>query len=186
MPPEKGETKEAQPGSYEYALELFRHIKENDLDKSFDEDSPKIMEAQDALDSWERAEGLGVGGIGDLERAKKFVKSARIFLEAGHKGKQVMKDLKERLHELYAMAMKEQDPEVIAYVSAELESVEPKSKIDKLIEDRLAKEVFGATKPSDAYATLHIMLYSEPRLKRMNEQQRARLEKLKEEYKLKS
>lgn len=182
-PPPSPEKKENEPGSYEYALALFKRLKEEGVRNPFNLDNMKVQEAKDALDEYEGKEGLRTAGVGDMERAQKLVRSARLLLEAGFTGTAVREDVKERLDDLHAFALRENDPEVTAYIADELEKLEPKSAMDKKIEAKLA-EAAAAAKPTDAVGILALALI-DPRFKRMSSEQRVQIVQAKEDYKKK-
>lgn len=177
IPPEK---KEQGPSGYERALELFTQLKEEGLKNPLDLESPKVKEAQDALEEWERQSGLLDVGIGGIERAKLLVRAARIFLDAGFTGKATRADAKERLDDLYAFALREDDSEVIAYIGSEVEKLEPKSKLDQMIGEKLAEA--AATTPMNAVGILACLLF-DPRFKRMTVEQRQTIEQARDSYK---
>lgn len=183
-PPAPPEKKEQKPGSYEHALELFQQLREEGVKNPLNPDNPKVQEALDALDEYERQTGIGdmTSGIATIERAREMVRAARIFLDAGFDGKQVTKDAKERMDDLYAYAQRESNPEITAYVSEELEKLEPKSQVERAVEAKL-KEAAAASKPSDAVGVLTCVLF-DPRFKRAGDELRARLTRARDEYKL--
>lgn len=178
--PASPEKKEEEPGSYEHVLKLFKTLREEGLRNPLDAEHPKVREVQDALDEWERSAGLVDAGIGDMERAKKLVLAARILLDAGFAGKSVQADAKERLHDLYAVALRENDAEVIAYIGGEVEKLEPRNKLDRMIEGKLA-EAAVATR-TDAVGILTCALF-DPRFKRMTAEQRRTIEQARDGYK---
>lgn len=177
VPPEK---KEKEPGSYEHALELFKQLKEEGLKNPLDLENPKVQEAQDALEEWERKAGLLDAGVNGLERAKELVRAARIFLDAGFTGKATRADAKECLDNLYAFALREDDPEVVAYIGGEVEKLEPKSKLDQIIGEKLAEA--AATTPVNAVGILTCALF-DSRFKRMSVEQRQTIERARDSYK---
>ncbi len=177
VPPEK---REQEPDSYERALELFRQLKEEGLKNPLNLENPKVQKAQDALEEWERNAGLLDVGIGGMERAKELVRAARIFLDAGFVGKATRADAKERLDDLYAFALRENDFEVIAYIGDEVEKLEPKSKLDQMIGEKLAEA--AAATPVNAVGILTCMLF-DPRFKRMSAEQRQAIEQARDSYK---
>ena len=174
-PPAPPEKKEHAPGSYEFALELFKHLKQEGLKNPFDLDDLKVQGAQDALDEWERATGLNMGGVGDIDRARQLVRSARILLDAGFTGKAVQADALERLNDLLVFARREGNQAVTEYLEAEVERFEPKSGFEKLLSAKLAEAT--AMEPTDAIGTLTGFLFS-PQAKRMSPEQRQRIEDL--------
>jgi len=178
-PPEQ---KEQGPGSYEYALERFRRLKDRGRKEPFDSEDPEALDAIAALDAWEAKSGAAMQTIGGMEGAKLKVKAIRVPLEAGFTGKAVKADIKERLDDLYAQALNEKDPEVIAYVASELEQFEPKSAAEKAVEAKLAEA--ASAKPVDAVGILTLALF-DPRFKRMGAALRQRLEQVRDEYKKK-
>lgn len=168
--------KEAELNNYEHTLELFRRLKEEGLKNPLDEDNPKVWEARDALNAWEYKIGFRDDiAIGTMEQAKEFVRSSRLLLEAGFTGKAVRADTKERLDDLYAMALRGQDVEVVAYITSELEKIEPKNSVDRLIDAKIIE--VDHVSPTDAIGILTCLLL-DSRAKRMTVQQRQRIEDL--------
>ncbi|MCC6934564.1 MAG: hypothetical protein IT406_02675 [Candidatus Yanofskybacteria bacterium] len=178
--PNVSEKREKEPGSYEYVLGLFQQLHSEGTKNPLDVDDPKVQEAQDALDEWERREGLVEGGVGTFERARLLVRSARMFLEAGFTGKEMRADCRERLDDLFADAQREGNAEVIAFLAGELESLEPKSRVERMIDAKLAEAV--AARPIDAVGILSLALI-DPRFKRMSVELRTRIEQAREAYK---
>ncbi|MEK7638038.1 MAG: hypothetical protein AAB375_01250 [Patescibacteria group bacterium] len=178
IPPEK---KETELGSYENALELFKKLKEEGINNPLDLENPKVQEAQDALNEYEQQAGIVnmTSGIGSIERAQELVRAARIILDAGFSGKATRADAKGGLDDLYAFALRENDPEVIAYISGEIERLEPKSKLDQMIGSKLAEAAAAA--PTSAVGILTCLLF-DPRFKRMSSEQRRAVELARDSY----
>lgn len=167
---------EDNPGTYEYALGLFRNLKESGVSNVFNMEDPRVQEAWNAFDVWELQEDIKRSGIENLDRAKKLVRSALLLLEAGFDGKDARDYARERLDDLYAFALQEKNQEVILYIASELEKIAPKSDLDQMIEAKMAE--VEKMSPVDAIGNITCMLLFNAAAKRMTQEQRQRLEDL--------
>ncbi len=190
QPPEP--SPERKPISYEQALEAAKTLRAAGEKRplSGEYENPRIQAAWDTVDQWEAENGLRERGVGTVERAENIVRAAMMWVDAGYAELDILSNALERLNDEHADALREGNEEVIKILRDAIDGIEhklaasnPKEKTSIKIEAKYdeAKELIAQGKLLSAIGTLHGALI-DPRFKgRINDEQRDRFTRLRDE-----
>ena len=197
LPPAK---QEHEPTLYEKALEAARAvhgagIKEvigpDEGDEGDEEADPRVKEANAAIALWESERGLGMRGVGTMEKAVDLVKAATIWIDAGYADPQFLRDALERLNNEYADALREGNEEITQFLKTAIEGIEarpasqnPKEKLSAKVEARLeeARQLEADGRGLKAVFELTLALM-DPDFKRMTADQRNQIRSSRDDIK---
>lgn len=122
--PETIEQKEDRDPEYEQLLQTVRDLKAAGV-KSLSKRTPETAAFHDALEQWRHDREMWRMYVKTMEKAKAFVRNARLLLDAGQTGGSNKRNAAKFIEEAFVAAHREHDSqEILDYLETELDRVD--------------------------------------------------------------